>query len=192
MVEIYRSKKGRSVSRSHLIVMAALSLLALVGCGQEEQDNEIENAILGDLPSIDTLAGTPAPFIPPLPDLDPAMVALGKKIYDQHCASCHGTNLEGEESWQQQNEDGSFRAPPHDESGHTWHHGDQLLVESIELGGQRFSASIGGTSPMPAFGQTLTDKEISAVLAFIKSSWPDDIRRIQWEMTVRSQPDSPG
>jgi mono/diheme cytochrome c family protein len=79
------------------------------------------------------------------------------------------------------NEDGSFRAPPHNQEGHTWHHSDRILVEAIIEGGARLPDNIGGTSNMPAFGEILTDEEITAVLAYIKSSWPEDIRQMQWE-----------
>ena len=78
---------------------------------------------------------------PPLPTLDPAEIALGKDVYALNCASCHGVNLEGESNWMTQNNDGSFRAPPHDVSGHTWHHADSLLIESIVLGGERFAGA---------------------------------------------------
>ena len=36
---------------------------------------------------------------------------------------------------------------------------------------------------MPAFGGALSDDEIWAVLAYIKSSWPREIRKAQLEMT---------
>jgi mono/diheme cytochrome c family protein len=39
---------------------------------------------------------------------------------------------------------------------------------------------------MPAFAGTLTDEEIAAVLTYIKSTWPEDIRAIQWQQTVQS------
>jgi mono/diheme cytochrome c family protein len=32
---------------------------------------------------------------------------------------------------------------------------------------------------MPAFAGTLTDEEIWAVLAYIKSAWPEEIRKAQ-------------
>jgi len=148
-------------------------------------DDTGDEAILSGLPSISELAGTPAPEIRPLPILAAGEIALGQEIYDTHCASCHGQELEGEPDWQTQNDDGSFRAPPHDDSGHTWHHGDKLLIESIRLGGTRLSDNIGGISEMPAFADVLSDDEMIAVLTYIKSTWPDDIRTIQWEQTVR-------
>ncbi len=124
---------------------------------------------------------------PPLPVLDPAQIALGETVYAQNCAACHGENLEGEADWKRQNEDGSFRAPPHTAEGHTWHHSDQQLLEAIELGGARYEdVNVGGTSNMPSFAEILTDEEITAVLAYIKNQWPEDIRASQWQVTVQT------
>lgn len=125
---------------------------------------------------------------PPRPNVNPEEIALGEDVYALQCASCHGINLEGQPEWKTQNDDGSFRAPPHDESGHTWHHGDPTLLEAVYAGGARFAdMNIGGTSNMPAFAETLSDKEITAVLAYIKSTWPEDIQDIQWEATLREE-----
>lgn len=173
-----------------LLLGLTLGILLLASCldlgGKTLSDSATEETgILSSLPSISELAGTPAPEIPPLPILDRDEFALGQEIYETHCASCHGENLEGEPNWQVQNEDKSFRAPPHNADGHTWHHGDKVLIETIELGGARLPANIGGTSKMPAFTDVLSDEEIVAVLTYIKSTWPDDIRAIQWEQTIR-------
>lgn len=119
------------------------------------------------------------------PTLDPQLVEQGKSVYAQHCAECHGANLEGEAGWKLQNPDGSFRAPPHDASGHTWHHSDAQLIDAVHRGGARLSPDVGGTSAMPAYGDTLTDEEITAVLDYIKSTWPEEIRRAQWERTTQ-------
>jgi mono/diheme cytochrome c family protein len=146
-----------------------------------------ETGIVSGLPSISELAGTPAPEIPPLPILDPDEITFGQEVYAEYCAECHGLNLEGEPDWQVQNEDKSFRAPPHDANGHTWHHGDRVLIETIKLGGARLPADIGGSSKMPAFADILSDEEIAAALTYIKSTWPDDIRAIQWEQTISEQ-----
>ena len=143
--------------------------------------------IIPNLPSISELAGTPAPIIASLPTLSSVEITLGQQVYAENCVECHGVNLEGEADWQMQNEDDSFRSPPHDASGHTWHHGDKVLVESIRLGGERLPDNIGGFSNMPAFVDTLTEEEIAAVLTYIKSTWPDDIRSLQWEQTNREQ-----
>lgn len=40
---------------------------------------------------------------------------------------------------------------------------------------------------MPAFGDALTGDEIAAVLDFIKSTWPAEMRQYQWEVTQQAQ-----
>lgn len=103
-------------------------------------------------------------------------------MYGQRCAVCHGENLEGEAAWKLPDADGSFRAPPHDERGHTWHHSDRLLREAILEGGARLGDM--GTSDMPAFKDTLSKREVEAVLVYIKSTWSEEARTIQWKQTV--------
>ena len=98
--------------------------------------------------------------------------ANGAGLYAEHCAICHGAELEGEPNWRVQKEDGSMPAPPHDDSGHTWHHADQMLHDYTRLGGSATLSRMGVTgiiSGMPAFGDVMSDKEIDAVLNFIKS-----------------------
>ena len=114
---------------------------------------------------------------PPSADADnPELVALGETVYAEHCASCHGADLEGQPNWRFRYADGTQPAPPHDASGHTWHHPDQVLFEVTRNGGAE-SAPTGFKSAMPGFGEVLADTEIWAVLAFIKSRWPQSIRR---------------
>lgn len=122
------------------------------------------------------------------PALDSRRVEQGEATYAQQCATCHGANLEGEADWKLQNPDGSFRSPPHDETGHTWHHSDTQLIDAVRLGGARLPADVGGTSAMPAYDAILTDEEIAAVLDYIKSTWPAEQRQYQWDITRQSQP----
>jgi mono/diheme cytochrome c family protein len=105
----------------------------------------------------------------------------GRALYDTYCAACHGTNLEGAPDWQRPGPDGLFPAPPHDETGHTWHHGDRFLFDYVARGGQAVLDDLGVnfTSAMPAFGDLLQEDEIAAILDFIRQSWPEDIRTIQ-------------
>jgi mono/diheme cytochrome c family protein len=101
-----------------------------------------------------------------------ALVATGAKVYAQHCAACHGAKLEGQPNWRTRLPNGRFPAPPHDESGHTWHHPDDVLFGTIKHGLVPGTyAPPGYESDMPAFGGKLTDEEIWAVLAYIKSHW---------------------
>jgi len=111
-------------------------------------------------------------------------VALGKSVYDGRCASCHGARLEGQPNWQEKLPSGLMPAPPHDASGHTWHHPDSVLFGITKHGlvpGKYAPPKY--ESDMPAFAAALNDEEIWAVLAYIKASWPSEIRRAQYEMT---------
>ncbi len=122
------------------------------------------------------------PQTPAGPPADPAnapLVALGETVYADQCASCHGANLEGESpDWRQRKPDGTLPAPPHDPSGHTWHHPDAVLLGIIRDGGAA-GAPAGFKSAMPAFKETLSEEEISAVLAYIKSTWPAPVQARQ-------------
>ncbi|MBL6933294.1 MAG: c-type cytochrome [Rhodospirillales bacterium] len=107
---------------------------------------------------------------------DRALVKRGEIVYVEICATCHGDNLEGQENWQVKNQDGVLPAPPHDATGHTWHHPDSLLFQISKDGGQK-NAPEGFISGMPGFGDVLSDDDIWASLAFIKSRWPEEIRK---------------
>lgn len=109
---------------------------------------------------------------------DPRQVARGAELYRAHCAECHGAQLQGEPNWQVRKPSGELPAPPHDVSGHTWHHSDEQLFAMTKYGMTRF-APPDYKSAMPAFVGRLSDADIRAVLAFIKASWPKDVRERQ-------------
>jgi len=116
--------------------------------------------------------------VPAKPDLaDPSLIARGKSVYVEHCASCHGAGLEGQPNWRKPLPSGRLPAPPHDASGHTWHHSDAQLFAMTKDG----SAAVapGYETDMPAYRDILRDADIWAVLGFIQSTWPPDIRQRQ-------------
>ena len=115
--------------------------------------------------------------------LDAQLVARGQAIYAKNCAQCHGVNLEGQKGWETQQANGTYPAPPQDKSGHTWQHTDQQLFDYIKQGGGLFAPRT-MRSNMPGFGQELSDTDIWAVIAYIKSRWPDDIREAQIRTNV--------
>jgi mono/diheme cytochrome c family protein len=107
---------------------------------------------------------------------NPSVVVLGEKVYLANCASCHGKVLEGQANWRKADNEGYMPAPPHNEEGHTWHHSDNYLFLITKYGIERI---IGQKYPnnMPAYDSQLTDKEIVAVLSYIKSTWSERIQR---------------
>jgi mono/diheme cytochrome c family protein len=118
---------------------------------------------------------------------DPAdlqLVAVGKSVYASQCASCHGARLEGQPEWRTRRADGRLPAPPHDATGHTWHHPDGVLFDIIKNGvGAKLPTKY--ETDMPVFRSVLTDDEIQAVLSYIKSMWPDDVRQRQAAISGR-------
>lgn len=124
-----------------------LAILALSACGEAQQSGS--RADSGDA----------------------ALVARGAEVYAQECAGCHGVKLEGQPDWRKRLANGRLPAPPHDESGHTWHHPDRVLFAITKNGLVPPYAPKDYESDMPAFGGKLPDRDIWAVLAYIKSHW---------------------
>ena len=126
------------------------------------------------------------------PRADPrnaTLVAAGAKVYAAHCAACHGPNLEGQPEWRNRLPSGRLPAPPHDESGHTWHHPDDVLFGITKHGlvpGKY--APMDYQSDMPAFAGKLSDDEIWAALAYIKNYWKSkDVLDARAEMLRNAQ-----
>jgi mono/diheme cytochrome c family protein len=118
---------------------------------------------------------------------DPQVLALGEKVYATHCATCHGAKLEGQPNWQSRGADGRLPAPPHDETGHTWHHPDEPLFRITKLGVAKAASLQGYDSAMPAYEGVLSDAEIVAALSWIKSKWPAQVRRQHDEINARAR-----
>lgn len=116
-------------------------------------------------------------------------LVAGKTLYAENCAACHGANLEGQGDWRTPGPDGRLLAPPHDETGHTWHHTDSLIFAYTKLGGKGALAEQGMdfNSGMPGFGDQLSDPEIWNIIEYIKTQWPERERTIQAERTAVDQ-----
>lgn len=130
---------------------------------------------------------TPAPVYTVVlqPD-DPAVIARGRVIYSQHCASCHGVRGEGQPNWRERGLDGLLPAPPHDPSGHTWHHSDAQLFDITKLGLARIIQQPDYKTSMPVYEGVLSDEDIVAVLSWIKAQWPAEIREQHDQVNVRA------
>lgn len=116
-----------------------------------------------------------------VPALDEGQVTRGGELYQENCASCHRSDLSGDPDWKTRNDDGSYRPPPHDSSGHTWHHPDRVLIEIIRDG------SDFPQSRMPSFGDKLSDEDIAAILEFFKANWGDQERAYQQQVNQQDQ-----
>ncbi len=96
-------------------------------------------------------------------------IAIGKKVYAQGCAGCHGQNGEATPNWREADDQGRYPPPPLDGTAHSWHHSMDVLRRTIMQGG----ASVGGA--MPAFAGVLNAEEVEAVVAYVQSLWPAEI-----------------
>lgn len=143
--------------------VALAALLAIAACGS---DADPGSAGAPEFPVSRSVAPTAAPLSP------------GQANYVTHCASCHGVNGEGQPNWLIPGEGGVLLAPPHDNFGHTWHHGDGYLFQVTKRGGAAF-AMPGRPSGMPGFDMQMTDREIVEVIEYIKGFWGSDEREFQ-------------
>jgi len=130
------------------------------------------------------LQGRAAGSVTLTPD-DARVVALGESVYRTHCAACHGARLEGQPHWRERRPDGLMPAPPHDATGHTWHHPDDVLFRITKLGVGKVARMPEYKSAMPPYDGVLTDAQIVAVLSWIKAQWPPEIRARQAEIDRR-------
>jgi len=160
----------RTVSRRFGAVMAVgISTVLLVSCG------------LGSNPA----QPSPAATTELSPTLDAGDVARGRQLFLQNCASCHGANAEGAPNWTEPDARGNLPPPPHDDTGHTWRHGDAELAKIIG-NGMRDVFNKTPELTMPPFKDRLTDEEIAAVIAYFKSLWSPEHRQYQEEQNQRA------
>ena len=117
-------------------------------------------------------------------------VRMGERLYQENCANCHGANLEGQLDWRSRLPNGRLPAPPHDASGHTWHHPDRVLFDIVKRGPAAIVGN-GYESDMPGYEDVLTDDEITAIIDYIKSTWPDKERAFQSDRTREDQQAQP-
>lgn len=111
----------------------------------------------------------------------PDQVALGERLFTQHCASCHQPGATGDSNWRSRGPDGKFPPPPLNGTAHAWHHPLAQLRHTIANGG---SPEYGN---MPAWRDKLTDEEIDAVIAWFQSLWPEDVYQAWYEIDGRTR-----
>ncbi len=114
----------------------------------------------------------------------------GQRFYQGICTSCQGENLEGQPDWRSRLPNGRLPAPPHDASDQTWHHTGRILTDIVKRG---TAATFGNgyESDIPGFGEVLTDDEITAIIDYIKSTWPDRVRASQESRTLADEQAQP-
>ncbi len=116
---------------------------------------------------------TSAPLATPAPEaVFERVVAVerltrGARLYQEHCAQCHGPEAQGHPDWQNPQ---VVAAPPLDGNGNVWKRSKKELVAIIKKGVAR-----SGTPVMPGWQGRLSDQEIEDVIAWFQALWPMDV-----------------
>ena len=145
-------------------VTLAVTLAGLSACGADESSQQ-------DVSAASAANATAQPQ--PSRIVDAAILRHGSELFQANCATCHGAQAEGDPQWRQRDERGRFRAPPLDGSGHAWHHPYAQLHSVIKYGRPS------NVSDMPAWGDRLSDHDITAVIAWFQFMWSDEVFQ-QW------------
>jgi mono/diheme cytochrome c family protein len=133
-------------------------------------------------------AGDTAVIAPAAPNSE--VYRLDQTVYNTQCASCHGVNGEGQfpDAPLERDVTGRYGAPPHDDTGHTWHHDDDLLLRIVREGGMGDPVNF---YVMPAFETVLSKEEMEAVIAYIKTMWTPEQQAAQHERTLAVRAEQP-
>ena len=117
----------------------------------------------------------------------PTAEQRGERLYNVYCSTCHGgPEVVGGRA------DTLTYPPRHDASGHTWQHPDCELLSIVRNGGDdmtralRASQARPGAVEMPAFKERLSDDDIGAVLAYIKTLLTQEERQFQEQVSRTS------
>lgn len=111
-----------------------------------------------------------------------AQTSLGKSLYRANCAFCHGDKLEGQSGWEKAYPRGSRPALPLNGDGTIVRLSDHDLFDVTKYGGQSFSPAEYKNN-MPGFEVQLSDADIWAILAYVKSVWTEEVVEKQRAMT---------
>jgi mono/diheme cytochrome c family protein len=117
--------------------------------------------------------------------LTEADLIQGHILYTAYCAGCHGDHGQGQfpgaAALQPSPITNRIGAPPHDDTGHSWHHSDDLLVRYVLEGGFTDPAAF---YPMPGFGGLLTVDDARQIVGYIMTLWTDEQRMMQKQTTA--------
>jgi len=112
-----------------------------------------------------------------------SQIDLGAQVYLENCGGCHGRFLQGQALWELRDEFSARRAPALDETTHAWRHSDAQLFNKIKNG--YLTTPTKDRNYMPLFSSMLSDQEIRAVIAFLKSGWPVGMQVMQAQLNPK-------
>jgi mono/diheme cytochrome c family protein len=94
-------------------------------------------------------------------------VMRGARLYQEHCALCHGPEAQGHPDWENPQ---VAAAPPLNGSGNEWKRKKTDLIAVIKDGAKRNNEPV-----MPAWGGRLSNDEVEDIVAWFQALWPMDV-----------------
>lgn len=110
-------------------------------------------------------------------------VMRGARLYQEHCAQCHGPEAQGHPDWENPQ---VTAAPPLDGTGNEWKRNKADLVAIIKNGARRNNEPV-----MPALGTRLSDQEIDDIVAWFQALWPIEVYD-RWQKVNAGETVPPG
>ena len=140
---------------TRLLTTLCLCVVLLAGCGENAKQQGVQDTGLRQY--------------------DKTALARGERVFLTNCAGCHGNGGEGRPGWQQPGPDGKLLPPPLDGNGRVWRFTSSQMKQFIHQG------SPDGRANMPAWQGKLTEQQISDLVTWITSLWPDQVY-LNWKM----------
>jgi len=141
-----------------------LVILTLSACDSSSTSSQTQSSTPPPEKTISTLTGVDV-----IRPHNVQQITEGEQLYKQHCVSCHGAKAEGNPDWRKALAEGKYLPPPLNGTGREWHSSRNELHNHIKYG-SKF-----GKGNMPPFQNTLTDAQITAVIAWFQSLWSDQL-----------------
>ena len=143
-------------------------LFAFIVCGCERKSAE------SSATSLQAPLGSDRP-------LSVESVMRGARLYQEHCAQCHGPEAQGHPDWQNPQ---VVAAPPLDGSGNEWKRKRSELIAIVKKGMTRNNEPV-----MPAWGERLSDQEIEDIVAWFQALWPMEVYDRWLKVNAGAAPD---
>jgi mono/diheme cytochrome c family protein len=140
------------VSKAWCRIGAVTLVLAASGCERKAADSSAT--------SLQAPLGSDRP-------LSVESVMRGARLYQEHCAQCHGPEAEGHPDWQNPQ---VVAAPPLNGTGNEWKRKRSELVAVVKNGLSRDKEPV-----MPPLGERLSEQEIEDIVAWFQALWPMDV-----------------
>jgi mono/diheme cytochrome c family protein len=97
-------------------------------------------------------------------------IARGARLYQEHCAQCHGPEAQGHPDWQHAKQQGYAAAPPLDGAGPVANRRKAEMIDIIRNGVKQ-----DGVPVMPSWKGRVSDEEIEDVITWYQALWPSQV-----------------